>query len=823
MASERTYNGVDLTVERLSAQDSRSEISDDDSNDIHDQNEYIHGADKSYHSNIIETSAKPPDGLNPVHQITFPELLVQLRTIQLPSISQFRPSKEKSGRTVHMLHKSADQLQSWINIASEVIRWLSAEGDIEWAASGGRLGFDTIIPDIKQFSRLVELFCERMRELKEEQGPENNLTELLSEKHAAISTGWQKVRQALSMITQNTELGREWVEIRNNVLSQITTELDDLAGLVFELEEIRHQSTLVTLPTEQCIDHSQTSYADMAKSNEQINRASRLRMFILPPSPTKAAQTAVPPHSLMENDTSLVKLVARLQPLQASLEFLPMRLSSFQGRAKEVFPTACEELREAQTVLERRWYGLRSDAETLRRELGEDRFILVFRNAGKQAIGMMQVVENSLVRVREVFDKASKTSHGPGTIKTIESYEAKKVHYCPAIERILALVDRGAQDRLTVNGEIIRLQTDLRQRWQALQSQMRSVDFTWDCYDDAQQRLKESRMSAFSAEDSTPRLCNSPTPSASPTSSPRSTYFSQTWQQRGQPLPLVLGGDNLKPRPIPSTSKLESGSYLSPFSPYTGTDRSHSRLHQRQVSPAPAPKPRWNYSNVVPDPKPIYVLSPVPHQDAHPSLRPRSRQQNQSLSRSESPGAQSSLQPRARNRSSMHFASSQGVPCNRSSVYLGQQSSPSDMIPLPAQPGIRSRGSMYFAPSGSHLATPPSSQAVLRKSSSMLFGPFSLSTPPSTQPRSTTTNAVFPGNTLPSSPLHNRGDSLLTPPPSHLKAQGSLLRLRSKGSSSQLGSSSGSFLPRPTFWRLGTSPEDRCAASPSRFAGAACR
>jgi hypothetical protein len=33
-------------------------------------------------------------------------------------------------------------------------------------------------------------------------------------------------------------------------------------------------------------------------------------------------------------------------------------------------------------------------------------------------------------------------------------YEAKKMHYIPAIERVVSIIQKGVNDRLTVNGEI---------------------------------------------------------------------------------------------------------------------------------------------------------------------------------------------------------------------------------------------------------------------------------------------------------------------------------------------------------------------------------
>lgn len=93
-----------------------------------------------------------------------------------------------------------------------------------------------------------------------------------------------------------------------------------------------------------------------------------------------------------------------MQPLQASLDFLLMRLSMFQARAETIFPTACDELEEKRTRLEKGWKKLEQEAEDLRSELGEDRWILVFRNAGRQAQKMCESDKRSITKLQEALD-----------------------------------------------------------------------------------------------------------------------------------------------------------------------------------------------------------------------------------------------------------------------------------------------------------------------------------------------------------------------------------------------------------------------------------
>jgi hypothetical protein len=139
-----------------------------------------------------------------------------------------------------------------------------------------------------------------------------------------------------------------------------------------------------------------------------------------------------------------------------------MRLSVFEARADSIFPTACEELEDRRSELDASYKKLEKDAESLRKELGEDRWVLVFRGAGRQAQKMYESVERSAAKLREAVDTGMHLTNQPTMAKKLENYEAKKTHYGPAIERVLSIIDKGVKDRLTVNGEILRLHAEMQ-------------------------------------------------------------------------------------------------------------------------------------------------------------------------------------------------------------------------------------------------------------------------------------------------------------------------------------------------------------------------
>lgn len=288
----------------------------------------------------------------------------------------------------------------------------------------------------------------------------------------------------------------------------------------------------------------------------------------------------------------LLALFARMQPLRASLDFLPMRLSSFQTRAEKVFPSACQELDEKKVRLERNWHELSKEADTLRRELSEDRWVVVFRNAARQAQKMCESVERSVVKVREAITEGYQRTNPAALAKRVESFEAKKMHYGPAIQRVLGIIQKGLKDRLTVNGEILRLHKDLSARFRDLTDAMEDLESALDPVNSKQNsRLRESISSIISAD----RSFSSATMAGTPGSSPASSIdFSNQVSSKHTPT-YGLNGYS-KPR-ASSTSRppLASANRRSSLLPQhrrpTTPSSTHSVSHypRRAASPAPGP------------------------------------------------------------------------------------------------------------------------------------------------------------------------------------------------------------------------------------------
>ena len=456
---------------------------------------------------------------------SFSSQLSQLTSLHLPQASSLSSSVlaiPTAPVAAKALSNAAEQMQRWIQKAAEVLGGLNAEDDVEWAAAGGREGLGEVDAAIQKFESLVGVYVTAIEQLHERQDISNVPTEELKGvvgQMEATLKAWNDVRQLLKGVKSQVELAMEWEELWNVVLGDIGLEMETLSELVFEMEEKRHQTVLSGPIIDSSAGLDLQELETIVEENPGGGTNKSNHRFSLPPAFPPSSPLQSPGEAPSQEDSSLLALFARMQPLRASLDFLPMRLSTFQSRAKSVLPTACQELETRRGSLEKEWRRLEKDAEGLRRELGEDRWVLVFRNAGRQAQKMCESVERSLYKLRESIDIGVQHSNPPSLAKKAEQYEAKKTHYGPAIQRILAIIEKGVKDRLTVNGEILRLQSDMQARWASLDAEMNEMDLALDDLNIGKnQQLRDSISTIVSNDRSNPGSAVE-TPGSSPASS----------------------------------------------------------------------------------------------------------------------------------------------------------------------------------------------------------------------------------------------------------------------------------------------------------------
>lgn len=376
------------------------------------------------------------------------------------------------------------------------------------------------------------------------------------------------------------------------------------------MEEKRHKSLISEVASEEGVDLGDLATIveetppakSKAASLASSNRFSITSSFPYPGAVAAASTQAA-------DDSSLLALFARMQPLRASLDFLPMRLSAFHQRAEDIFPTACEELEARRDGLEESWKTLDKDAESLRQELGEDRWVLVFRSAGRQASKMYESVGRSLQKLSEAIDAGQQYQNWPAVGQKIENYESKKIHYGPSIERVLSIIEKGVQDRLTVNGEIVRLHSDMQKRWEDLKGEMSELDQRVQLLhvERQNQQLRDSVSSLVSNDRSTSLSSANETPGSSPASSVIMSNFARGTDPTtpGKPAARRTPGSAIPRKPLSARSSGygQQGSYHPSMAARntstTPTGNRMTSLPRPNLSASSSSlmsRPRWNTS-----------------------------------------------------------------------------------------------------------------------------------------------------------------------------------------------------------------------------------
>ncbi|KAI1422858.1 KAR9-domain-containing protein [Xylaria sp. FL1777] len=585
-----------------------------------------------------------PGSIYTISRASFANQLAQLTALQLPD-AELLSSRVTAIPTAQAAAKAligaAEQIRSWIAKASEVIEGLDSEDDVEWAAAGGREGYDEVENAITRFEELINVYVTAIEEMQcrddialvSNEDLQNAVTQM-----ELIMTDWTKIRKTLNNAKGQVETAMEWEELWNMVLGDIQNEMDDLSRLVFEMEERRHKSIMAVSGGDGVdIGDLETIVEETPPAVVRNNR------FSVPAFPLSPSSPGTP--ILTQDDSSLLALFARMQPLRASLDFLPMRLSVFEARASRAFPTACEELEMRRIGLEASYKKLEKDADSLRKELGEDKWVLVFRGAGRQAQKLVESVDRSMTKLRESVDQGLQFSNPPVMSKKIENYEAKKMHYGPAVERVLSIIDKGVKDRLTVNGEILRFHTEIQSRWEDLKRQMKDMDGILEEIqaDRRSQQLRDSISSMLSNDRSTVGSGNE-TPGSSP---PSSVVMSSLGLEPVTPLSKSKGGRSIShssgiPQPSsarrssstlappprrPQGSRLSVLSNTSNLSPPVRSGSATplgSRL-QKSTSSVADNRPRWNSSTNTRDSdvghnfKPLTLTTPSPYSKRSPT------------------------------------------------------------------------------------------------------------------------------------------------------------------------------------------------------------
>ncbi|KAL3487667.1 hypothetical protein BJX62DRAFT_227906 [Aspergillus germanicus] len=480
---------------------------------------------------------------------SFSNQIQQLTSITLPqpsSLAASIASISNAPNAVKALSGASEQIQIWIRKASDVLSGLDAEDDVEWAAAGGRDGLDGVDKAITKFESLVNVYVKAIEAVQLRDDIANVSTDSLETIVAqmdAILRSWAQIKSRLRNIKEQVELAMEWEELWSSVLGEVGKEIDNLDRLIFDMEEKRHFNLSSEEHTGMDINELETIVEETPSSGTR-NRRSSVGSLFTPPSAMAPPMIQTPQNDT--NHTELIGLFARLQPL-----------SMFQSRAERIFPSACAELED------------RPDAEALQKELIEDRWIIMFESGLETGMHL----------------------HNPsGLTKRIESYEAKKQHYIPAIERVVSIIQKGVNDRLTMSNKVDALKASIK----VMDSSLEDVQHL------RTQHMRDS-ISSILTMDSPATGSVVDTPGSSPASSivmtpvnkPGALGSSSRRGRRVSGLPQPSSTLTGRKSSIPRTSLTAPSPKPNGLTTPTPATRKSSRP---ALSPAMLNRPRWNGS-----------------------------------------------------------------------------------------------------------------------------------------------------------------------------------------------------------------------------------
>lgn len=589
---------------------------------------------------------------------SFTNQIQQLTSITLPPASTLSSSISKiptSTAAGRALHEAASQIKLWMAKASEVLNGLDAEDDVEWAAAAGREGLEEVDTAIGKFEGLVSVYITAIEDLQSRPDitslPRNDLTRLVVQMEEVVG-GWTRIKNTLNGIKTQVEIAMEWEELWNVVLGEIGHEIENLTRLVFEMEERRHRAITDSV-AESAEKFDIAELETIVEENPRQQARIQNNRFSLP-APASILSPISPIPQIEQENSRLLALFAKLQPLRASLDFLPMRLSSFHLRASKMFPSACDELMRRKDVLERQEKKLEADADALREELGEDKWVHSFRQAGSKAIAMYDSLMKSIQRLRQAIDTSDEEKLG----SRISTYKDKREIFPPSMRRVCELIDIEMRNRSTVNGEILRIQQDVKQKMLDLEQEIKDMNLILDEFTSTR-KLRDSVSTVLSSRTEA-SLAGSAldTPNSSPASSvilmgrksgeysaitpagkksrqpsTSSSRSSLPSNRRYSNLPTATSASNV-PRKALTTSRLETLSTPSRAMSTTpiNTVRSVTPGSDKSVN-----KPRWNGSTNMRDTvvghnfKPLSSTTPSPYRKETPPRSLRSVSSHSSI------------------------------------------------------------------------------------------------------------------------------------------------------------------------------------------------
>lgn len=374
-------------------------------------------------------------------RVPFTEQLNALTGVTLPVLGE-------SERSVDDVDRAVDRVLEYFSIGRDVLSGLDAQDDVEWMFEGREaiLNVGKTIMKAGELMDQLMTVLEQTKECNQNSGSDRQASKRyipVIEKIERAITEWHKILELIQAIRNQVDIATEWKDLNDQILTEVEDEISLCYSIIFEIEENRH------FPAVEKVDI------------DSLTSALNESPFI--------DQPRLPTLSQVERTVNdkFIEVSTRLKPLQASLDFIPLRLEQYANKADNVFPSSVKTLNAKHLTLRSNLDELVNEVNSLQKELGEDRWSTIFKNTGVQASEMLDSYQENLDLVNLEKRKAKLHNRSVDVVK-VERLATKNAHLSPAIDRILALLDRALRDHLTGNSEMYQLQANLHRRWKSL-------------------------------------------------------------------------------------------------------------------------------------------------------------------------------------------------------------------------------------------------------------------------------------------------------------------------------------------------------------------
>ncbi|KAK9433251.1 hypothetical protein V1505DRAFT_322001 [Lipomyces doorenjongii] len=268
------------------------------------------------------------------------------------------------------------------------------------------------------------------------------------------------IENSLRKSKEQVDIALEWSELHDSVMADLESVMKESQTLLAELQQYQRTRDII--------------------EDDRLEDVLDVDMLM-----TSLKQSPVPGHGKLVNirdademqNSKLCYLCKKMQPLRVSLDLLDAMMGDMIPRLELPFPDAHQDLLTRRAALDIMWKKLSFDADKIKREMGEDRWIAMLREAGNQARKLMTEIDHVMNNLEDV--------HANGLDDIISKrhkdlYEQKAGELIPEIVKILGLLSRAMEDKVTISGDIKREHLHFTNFWNNLDERIRDFDEKYD-------------------------------------------------------------------------------------------------------------------------------------------------------------------------------------------------------------------------------------------------------------------------------------------------------------------------------------------------------